>query len=163
MKLYNKKIVVFDQTEYEKKKAAFSIQKAQCQSYNLKKKMTKAYDGVTISFTDSKTEKTLKYNYMIKPGSRILKLNESAESLQDAEIKAKAKLLEHNRSCQSISVKVKGDTKYVASKCCNISGFGKLDGKYYIDTVKHNKDPGSGYTCTLDLHLCVTTGGVKVY
>lgn len=53
---------------------------------------------------------------MMRNGSRILKLNETAESLQDAEIKAKAKLLEHNRKCQSINVKNKGDVKYIACK-----------------------------------------------
>lgn len=159
MKLYNKKIVVFDQTEYEKKKAALTIEKNQCQSYSIKKKMTKAYDGVSISYTDPQSDKTLKYEFMLNKGNRILKINESAESLQDAEIKAKAKLLEYNRSCQTITVKVKGDTKYISSKCCNISGFGKLDGKYYIDTVRHEKNPEGGYTCTLDLHRCIIIEG----
>ncbi len=160
MKLYNKKIVVFEQTEYEKKKAALTIEKGQCQKYSIKKKMTNAYDGVSISYTDANSDKTLSYEFMLNQGSRILKMNESAESLQDAEIKAKAKLLEHNRSCQTVTVKVKGDTKYISSKCCNLSGFGKLDGKYYIDTVQHEKNPGSGYTCTLELHKCIEIKGV---
>ena len=162
MKLYNKKIVVFDQTDYENKKANLTIKKTQCDNWRIKKKMTKAYDGVSISYTDSKTEKTLKYKYMMRNGSRILKLNESAESLQDAEIKAKAKLLEHNRSCQTATLKVKGDTKYIASKCCNLSGFGKLDGKYYIDTVTHTKNPRGGYSCSLEMHLCIVVKGVTV-
>lgn len=162
MKLYNRKIVVFDQTDYENKKASLTINKTQCESWRIKKKMTKAYDGVSISYTDSKTEKTLKYKYMMRNGSRILKLNESAESLQDAEIKAKAKLLEHNRSCQTATLKVKGDTKYIASKCCNLSGFGKLDGKYYIDTVTHTKNPRGGYSCSLEMHLCIVVKGVTV-
>ncbi|MCI9448171.1 MAG: hypothetical protein HFH36_12460 [Lachnospiraceae bacterium] len=161
MKLYNKKIVVFDQTEYERKKAGITIERDQCQSYTIKKKMTKAYDGVSISYTDPKTDKTLKYEFMIGKGNRMLKMNESAESLQDAEIKAKAKLLGHNRSCQAVTLKVKGDVKYISSKCCELSGFGKLDGKYYIDTVRHEKDPGGGYICTLDLHLCIAVDGVK--
>ena len=37
-----------------------------------------------------------------------------------------------------------------------------MDGKYYIDTVTHDKDPGGGYNCTLDLHLCVIVKGVTV-
>ena len=124
--------------------------------------MTRTYDGVQISYTDSKKNKTLKYKYLIGAGKRILKLNESAESLQDAEIKAKAKLLENNRACQTVRIKLKGDTKFVASKCCNLEGFGKLDGKYYIDSVTHDKDPGSGYHCSLEMHLCVIIKGVTV-
>lgn len=162
MKLYNKKIVVFDQTDYEKKKASLTIKKTQVESWRIKKRMTRAYDGVQISYTDSKKNKTLTYKYKPGKGKRILKLNESAESLQDAEIKAKARLLENNRACQTVSIKLKGDTKFVASKCCNLKGFGKLDGKYYIDSVTHDKDPGGGYHCSLEMHLCVIIKGITV-
>ena len=162
MKLYNKKIVVFDQVEYEKKDASLTIRRANVESYSIKKGMTRQYDGVSISYTDGILNKTLSYKFMLKEGTRILKLNEKASSLQDAEVKAKAKLLAHNRQCQTMSVTVKGDTKYISSKCVNVSGFGKLDGKYYIDSVTHNKDAGSGYTCTLEMHLCIIVKGVTV-
>lgn len=162
MKLYNKKIVVFDQVEYEKKKATLTIDREQTESWSATKSMTRAYDGVSISYTDSKKNKTLTYKFMLKKGKRIMKLNETAESLQDAEVKAKAKLLEHNRQCQTISVKVRGDTKYISSKCVNMTGFGKLDGKYYIDSVTHEKNAGSGYFCTLEMHLCIVVKGVTV-
>ena len=162
MKLYNKKIVVFDQVEYEKKDASLTIRRADVESYSIKKGMTRQYDGVSISYTDGILNKTLSYKFMLKEGTRILKLNEKASSLQDAEVKAKAKLLAHNRQCQTMSVTVKGDTKYISSKCVNVSGFGKLDGKYYIDSVTHNKDAGSGYTCTLEMHLCIIVKGVTV-
>lgn len=162
MKLYNKKIVVFDQVEYEKKDASLTIGRADVESYSIKKGMTRQYDGVSISYTDGILNKTLSYKFMLKEGTRILKLNEKASSLQDAEVKAKAKLLAHNRQCQTMSVTVKGDTKYISSKCVNVSGFGKLDGKYYIDSVTHNKDAGSGYTCTLEMHLCIIVKGVTV-
>ena len=162
MKLYNKKIVVFDQVEYEKKKATLSIDREQTESWSATKSMTRAYDGVSISYTDSKKNKTLTYKFMLKKGKRIMKLNETAESLQDAEVKAKAKLLEHNRQCQTISVKVKGDTKYISRKCVNMTGFGKLDGKYYIDSVTHEKNAGSGYYCSIQAHLCIVVKGVTV-
>ena len=84
MKLYNRGMVVFDQTEYEAKKASLNINKTQLESWNIGKKMTRAYDGVSISYTDSKKNQTLSYKFMLKDGSRILKLNETAESLQDA-------------------------------------------------------------------------------
>lgn len=162
MKLYNRKMVVFDQTEYEKKAASLSLDKSKCSDYDLSKSMTRMYDGVLISYTDSKTNKTLKYQFMLKNGSRILKLNETAESLQDAEIKAKAKLLEYNRKCQSISLETKGDLKYIACKNINVTGFGRLDGKYYIDAVTHSKDANGGYKVTLDIHLCIVVNGVTV-
>ncbi len=162
MKLYNRKIVVFDSVEYEKKPAMLSIDRTQTNTWSAKKEMTRAYDGVSISYTDAKKNQTLTYKFMLKDGSRILKLNETAESLQDAEIKAKSKLLEHNRQCQTMMAKVRGDTKYISSKCVNMIGFGKLDGKYYIDSVTHERNPGSGYTCSLEMHLCIIVQGVTV-
>lgn len=162
MKLYNRKIVVFDSVEYEKKKATLEIRKTDAESWSFKKGMTRAYDGVSISYTDANKNQTLTYKFMLKEGSRIMKLNETAESLQDAEVKAKAKLLEHNRECQTMSVKVKGDTKYISSKCADVSGFGKLDGKYYVDSVTHELNPGGGYYCTLEMHLCIIVKGVTV-
>lgn len=162
MKLYNRKMVVFDQTEYENKKASLKINRTQLESWDIGKKMARAYDGVSISYTDSKKNQTLNYKFMLKDGSRILKLNETAESLQDAEIKAKAKLLEYNRECQKMTVKLMGDTKYIASMCADVSGFGKLDGKYYVDTVTHEKNAGSGYYCTLEMHAVIIVKGVTV-
>ena len=44
----------------------------------------------------------------------------------------------------------------------NISGFGKLDGKYYIDSVTHEKNAGSGYTCSLEMHGVIVVKGVTV-
>lgn len=162
MKLYNRKIVVFDSVEYEKKDTSLSIDITQANPWSAKKGMTRAYDGVSISYTDAKKNQTLTYKYMLKDGNRIMKLNETAESLQDAEIKAKSKLLEHNRQCQTMNVKVRGDTKYISSKCVNMTGFGKLDGKYYIDSVTHEKNAGGGYTCSLEMHLCIIVQGVTV-
>ncbi len=162
MKLYNKKMVVFDQTDYEDQKAGLTIDKTQCASWDIKKGMTVAYDGVSISYTDPKSSKTLSYKFLLKDGSRIMKVNETAENLQDAEIKAKAKLLAHNRQCQTMNVKLRGDARYVASRCVNLSGFGKLDGKYYIDSVTHEKNAGSGYTCSLEMHSVIVVKGVTV-
>ena len=162
MKLYNRKMVVFDQTDYEKRPPSLSLSKEKCASWSIGKSMTALYDGVQISYTDSNKNQTLSYKFMLNDGPRILKMNETAESLQDAEIKAKAKLLEHNRKCQTMSLKTKGDVKYIACKTIDISGFGKLDGTYYIDTVTHTKDANGGYTVSLDVHLCIIVNGVSV-
>ena len=48
MKLYNRKMVVFDQTEYENMEAGLEISKPQVASWSFGKKMTQAYDGVSI-------------------------------------------------------------------------------------------------------------------
>ena len=37
-----------------------------------------------------------------------------------------------------------------------------MDGKYYIDTVTLTKNPRGGYSCSLEMHLCIVVKGVTV-
>lgn len=150
MKLYNKKIIIFDEIKYEAKKSVGTIDKKMCSSYNLNSTLVGIYHGVFIKYTNSKTNKTLTYKYMIQPGKRILKVNEKADSYSDAEIKAKARLRKHNKEAMTMNLTLKGDTKYLAGTCYDVTGFGKFNGKYYVDKVTHTLT--DGYTVTLELH-----------
>ena len=72
-----------------------------------------------------------------------------------AEKKAKAALRDNRRKSQQITIKMMGSAKYMASDCFDLSGFGQLDGKYFIDSVTHSK-AGGKYTVTITAHLTVT-------
>lgn len=157
MKLYNEKMVVYDQNIPEQVKASYTIDKSEMQTYSFSREQSGLYDSVKIQYTNPDTEETLTYSY-VRPGKsekRTLYINEQADSYQDAEIKAKAKLLENVRKAISISFRVKGDVKYIATQNINITGFGKADGKYFIDRVVHTKNAKGIYTCTIKAHLCI--------
>lgn len=159
MKLYNTKLVIFDEIKYEAKPAVGTISKAECSNYNLNGTLVGIYHGVSIKYTNPKTNKTLNYKYMIQNGSRILKINEKAESYADAEIKAKARLRKHNKSAMTISLTLKGDVKYLAGTCYNVTGFGKFNGKYYIDEVRHSLS--GGYTVSIQMHKVLNINNDK--
>lgn len=150
MKLYNSKLVIFDEIKYEQKKEVGTINKSQCSSWDLNGTLVGIYHGVIIKYTKPKTNKTLTYKYMIKEGKRILKVNEKAESYVDAEIKAKAKLRQKNKAAMTINLTLMGDVKYLAGTCYKLTGFGKFNGKYYIDKVTHTLN--GGYVVTLQMH-----------
>lgn len=150
MKIFNSKLVIFDEVEYEKKKSIGTIKKDDCSGYSLNGTLVGTYHSVTIKYTDSKNNKTFSYSYKETEGNRILKINEKAESLADAEIKAKAKLRKANKSARTIMLELKGNVVYVAGTCYNVTGFGKFNGKYYIDKVIHNLN--DGYTVSLQMH-----------
>lgn len=135
MKLYNSKMVVYDQTSYEKKAAAYTIHKADMQTYSFIRKKSKLYDSVQIQYADPGSDDTLTYSYTIPGGSgkRTLYINEQADTYRDAEIKAKSRILENIRAAISITFRIKGDTKHIAARNIMIDGFGKADGKYFID------------------------------
>jgi hypothetical protein len=158
LKLYNSKLVVYDQTKYEKKDALYTITSEQLGgggSYSISRQSTKVYDSVKIQYTSSK--KTLTYEYTIpgKTGSRQMFISTKAESLSDAEKKAKAALRENIRDSQTVTIKMMGSAKYLAADCFNLEGFGKLDGKYFIDSVTHAKSGGK-YTVSIVAHLTCT-------
>lgn len=159
LKLYNNKMVVYDQTAYERKEAQYTISHEQLGgsgSYSIIKQVTTVYDSVKIQYTEGSGD-TLTYEYIIpgKTGTRQMMLTSKAESYSDAEKKAKAALRENLRSSRQITLKMMGSAKYMAADCFNLSGFGKLDGKYMIDSVTHQKSGGK-YTVSITAHPTVT-------
>lgn len=161
VKLYNNKLVVYDQTEYEKAEALYTITHDQLGgsgAYSITKQVTTVYDSVKMQYTSGKSGATLTYEYMIpgSAGKRQMFLTTKAESYYDAEKKAKAALRENIRGSRSVSLKMMGSAKYMATDCFNLSGFGKLDGKYIIDSVTHQKSGGK-YTVSITAHLTVTS------
>lgn len=160
VKLYNRKMVVYDQAKYEMAPARYDITHKQLGgngSYSITKQVTSLYDSVKIQYTNGKKGNTLTYEYVIpgKPGNRQMFITAKAESYADAEKKAKAALRENIRNSRQITIKMMGSAKYMAADCFNLSGFGKLDGKYFIDSVTHQKS-GRKYTVSITAHLAVT-------
>lgn len=156
MKLYNSKMVVYDQTEYEKKKASYTIKKENlCGEYRFKSQITTVYDAVKIQYT--KNKKTLTYSYAIpgKKGNRTLFINSKADSYKEAEVKAKAKLRENIRKSKSLTLNLTGMTRYKAAQNFKLEGFGKLDGVYFIDKVVHDKSYAA-WKSTITAHPVVT-------
>lgn len=158
MKIYNNKLVIYDQTDYEKKPAAYSINLSEMQKYSYTGMKSQLYDGVEIQYTNPDSDETLTYSYTVPgtEGKRKLFINEQVETYREAEIRAKSRLLENIRGAISLSVTVKGDTKHMAGRNVNITGLGKLDGIYFVDSVIHSKNAQGTYTCRLKLHACVT-------
>lgn len=157
IKIYNNKIVAYDKTAYERKAAKHTIQKGDEESYDISCQRSQKCNSVKIQYTSGKKSKTLTYQFT-RPktkGTRQMVVSSKAESLADAERKAKAALRENIRSCVSISLVITGNIKFMATDNVNIKGFGKVDGKYFIDEATHDKSGGK-YTTSLTMHPCVT-------
>lgn len=150
MKLYNEKLIIFDEIKYENKASVGTIDKSDCTNYEPRGTLVGIYHGVIINYTNPKTNKTLTYKYILQDGKRILKLSEKADSYLDAEIKAKASLRKHNKQATTLVLTLKGDVKYLAGTCYDVTGFGKFNGKYFVDKVTHSLS--DGYSVKLQMH-----------
>lgn len=150
MKVYSKKIVVYDREAYKAKGSVATITPDMIQSWNWSRRMNGTYTGGEYTYTDPTTEKEIKVT--VGSGPRVLKQSGKADSEADAERKIQAAVKNANHGTSKLSVTMMGTASLVASQCVDVEGLGKLSGKYYIDSIAHTIG-GSGYTMDLDLSL----------
>lgn len=147
MKVYGHKIVIFDREEYKAKGAVATLTPSDLESFSWKTTLAGTYTGGEYTYTDPLTDADIVSK--IGDGDRILKMSGKADSVADAERKIKAAVNSANHGATSMSVTIMGNASLYAGQCIKIKGLADLDGKYYIDKVKHTL--GSGYTMQLDL------------
>lgn len=153
MKVYNQKIVIFDIIKYEEKKSVLTIYENQMLSWSYNTTVEGTYTGVSLNYTDPDSDETI--NVTMGESGRMYSINSQASSRYDAELQAAAKVNDANRSIETMDVTIRANTSIVASQCITISDLGSIDGKYYVDKVKHSAG-SSGYTMQLTLHKVQT-------
>lgn len=149
MKVYSKKIIIFDITAAEKSKPVRTIQEKQILSWNYNSTIDGTYTGVKLEYTNPDSDK--KISVTLGSKGRMYSMNTQASSQYDAELMAAAKVNEANRSIETMEITMLADADLCASQCVKIKNFGKISGKYYIDKITHNLG-GSGYVMTLSMH-----------
>lgn len=148
MKAYNSKIVIFDIVKYEEKDAVHTIKEPEMLSWSHNATIDGTYTGVSLNYTDPDTDKTI--SVTMGSSGRMYAINSQASSQYDAELQAAAKANAANRKIETMEISIRANPKIVASQCVKIEGFGNLDGKYFIDKIKHSV--GSGYKMQITLH-----------
>ena len=166
MKLYNNRIVIFNEAEYEKKATVAiicenagliseSIKKPQIvmTSWNAKTSFTETgFDGCQVSYSDPDSGELLEYTFRApgRKGRKIYRLNEEVGSIAEAEQRAKGELRKLNRNEFTISARIPGNLILVSSQTVDVKGLGVFDGKYFIDKI--TRGLGREFECNLELH-----------
>lgn len=141
MKAYNHKIVVFDPAQLEQRSPVRTITRDTISDWSYQTQIDGTYSGAKIAYTDSNTGETTEIT--IGGGSRILSLNEKADSPADAELIAKGKLAAENRKVETFTFSKILDLKLVSGNPIQVAGFGRIDGKYMIIKAEHSVGNGS--------------------
>lgn len=149
VKVYAKKLVVYDREAYKKKPTAVLLRPEDLLSWSWKTSLAGTYTGGEYAYTDLKTEEEICVR--TGGGSRLLKLSGKADSAADAEQKLKAAIASANHGHTSLSVSLRGRPDLAASLCVRVEGLGRLSGKYFINKAVHRV--GGGYTTDLELSL----------
>ena len=157
-KIFANKICIFNEETYENKKVVATIDETDMTDWSYNTTLSGTYTCAKISYTNAKTGKDV----VIKVGSgnRCYDVSEKADSYADAQLKAKAALREQNKNMTTMSVTMMANPKIYATACVNVTGLSKLNGKYYVEQVKHSMST-SGYVMTLSLRYIPTTTNKK--
>ena len=83
----------------------------------------------------------------------MLKITETVDSKEEAYYKAAAKVNASNQNATTLNGTIWANTKVYAGVCVNITGFGKADGKYFVDKVTTEVST-SGTTQSIEMHKC---------
>lgn len=156
LKITAQKIVMFDASKYEKMKPVATFTKGSSDIFGYKfatNLKDTGYSSCEVSYTDSKTKKTIKGKFDNPDKGKVkkvLKINTKVNSTQEANELAKKNLREKNKKETTAGLEVLGNIKYVAGNTVEVKGWGLYDGKYIIETAAHSVGNG-GYTTSLTL------------
>lgn len=162
-KIFSSKIVLYDKARYEARRPITTIKagSTSISEYNLSAPIVgTGYNAVSITYKppDAKDNApNITYTFRIAAGGKILKLNESVDDNEQAEMVAKAKLREANEKQMTGTFKLALDLSLVAAGTINLQGYGKFDGKYFLDDVTHTCGDTAGST-DITIHKCLTGG-----
>ena len=153
LKVYSKKLIIFDRETYKNMPAVCNIKKGDMISWDFKTTLAGTYTGGKMTYTDPDSEEEIEAK--VGTDQRLLSVSGKADSQADAEKKIKAEVNKANEEQTTMSVTIPGNPDLVSSQCVNIVGLGKADGKYYIKKVTHSI--GGGYKTSLELSKVVAS------
>lgn len=162
MKVFNSKMIIFKEKDYETKMLARKINKKEVLSYRFANSEYSTCDKVVIEYFDPSLPASIKveeeiqkegYNNKKKP--KVLKFNENFGAVgtkleQENFLKEIAinKLRENNKGEIKALLELKGDTRLVAGLNIELEAFGNRDMKYIIEKATHKVS--GGYKTSID-------------
>lgn len=128
-----------------------TIDESDMSKWKYKSTMAGTYTGANVRFSDPNNEE--EYTVCVGGGSRILEINESVDSIADAERKGIAKLKNANKKAITLSITMKTNLKIVAGSCVDVTGLGsRINGKYYVDKAGTSKSGNGACQTKLTMH-----------
>ena len=128
IKIYNGKVVIYDEETYEQKKPVktFTRTCGEIIDWEWNTTMQGTYTGARVRYTSPSDNK--EHKVTIGKKGRMLDVDVSAFSKNDALLKAKAKLAAENKSRTTMTLTVFPDKNLVATDTVQLRGFQKVSG-----------------------------------
>lgn len=170
LKVTDKKLVIFDQASYEKKKPVrtLTLGESDVLSWEFTASVAETYKSVTVKYRDPKKSNVaqnvdesirsdkaayIEYTYVddkVDSSGQEYEMKTRAKTYDEAKRLAKAKLRSLNRRSVTGSMSLVGDIGLVAGVVVTLKGFGSFDGNFVVEQAVHALG-SSGYTTGLSL------------
>lgn len=133
LKIYNDRLVVFDEAAYEAKPVVATFTESDFEpGWRWNSTLDGTYTGVKYQYTHPDKNKTFTVN--IGGGDRILICDDEANNQTEATLIALAKVNNANKGTTTMEITLRTPAwSLIASACIQINGLGNLSGKYYIE------------------------------
>lgn len=146
LKVYSDKLIIFDRERYKAKPAVATIDITDMSQWSSSPELQGTYTGGEIAYTNGKAEKELIYK--TGKAGRWYKSTERVDNLADAERKLKSAIAEANHKIMPLTFTTMFRADVFAGQCVNVVGLGTLDGKYYINSLKHTFGGTTSWDCS---------------
>lgn len=155
MKVYNRKIIIFDSGRLEALPPVCTIDRKDFidDDWTYDDELEGTYTGAIIGY---KSDESSQDEYKLSVGDtsrRVMYINEKCDSQADADKKARSKVNEANESMTKISGTVWMWQVLYSGQTVMITGLGHASGKYYIDKITTSITDG-GTKQKLEMHKC---------
>lgn len=149
MKIYNDRLVVFDEAVYEAKPVVATITEADFEpNWQWNTTLAGTYTGVKYQYTH--TEKNKTFTVEVGGGDRILTCDDAANNQTEATLIALAKVNNANKGTTTLRITLRDPAwNIIATNCIQINGLGQLSGKYYVESS--TRSIGDGTKISLNL------------
>ena len=149
MKVTPEQLIIFDEEAYEKEEAKIEVVKpkekssgkklaiTQISDWTFRQKTRDTFDSAEVSSAKGKDKTIISSKYKVGEGKKILHISEQVENEREANRLARKKLREKNKDKTKGNFSTTLNLNINAAMTIDAVGFGKFDGKYIIETVRH--------------------------
>lgn len=136
MKVYSNRLVIWDLQQYFDNPPILTISPEMVSKWSYNSTMQGTYTGVKVSYTSPNNGNTVEV--LVGTEQRLYKTNQKADNETDARRIGESVLRNANRKERTMKLTIPPKMSLYATANVQLSGFGNMDGKYFIEKVSHS-------------------------
>ncbi len=162
LKIYAKRMWVYDREKYKTKKPVKTFNKSNITRGSLQYSTTLSgtYTGGYFSYTDA--DKDIDITCSVGGGTHTKSVSRRATSVHDASVQLCAEINNANHGKTKLKFSTQGEWKVCAGHVIKLTGYGSakgggLNGRYFVDKVTHKYSGSAGFTSDIECSAIETS------